>query len=346
MAETEQRARRLILFAVAALISGAALAWSLFIIREALLLLYLSVVLSLGFAPMVRRIEARRWLGRKRQTPRWLAILVVYAVLIALAVAALKMIVPPLISQARDLGSHLPEYLDRAQSWLIDHHMQSRVYTMAELLERGPNTDSTMTGILGVLNQAVGIIFTGFTVLLLSLYLLVEGNDMFHAFVKWMPADARPLWSRLASDAAVKVGAWMSGQFLLCVLIGTSATIGFWIIGLPYFYVLGLICGLGEMVPLIGPIVSAIPAVLVAMTLGLNTAVITTIFIFVQQQVETNIIVPRLMQKQTGISPMLVMVAILIGGSLLGVVGALLAVPTAAVIQIMVREYLIYRDTP
>jgi predicted PurR-regulated permease PerM len=216
---------------------------------------------------------------------------------------------------------------------------------MPELIERGPNTNTTMTSILGVVNQALGIVLTSFTVLLLSFYLLVEGDDMFHGFLQWMPAEARPRWSRMASDAGVKVGAWMSGQFVLCMLVGTSATIGFWIIGLPYFYVLGLICGLGEMVPLIGPIVAAIPAVLVSTTVGLNAAVITTIFIFVQQQVENNIIIPRLMQKQTGISPILVMVAILIGGSLLGVVGALLAVPTAAVIQIMVREYLAHRET-
>jgi predicted PurR-regulated permease PerM len=345
MADSEQRARRLILFAVAALIGGAALAWSLFIIRDALQLLYLSVVLSLGFAPMVRGLEARHWLGRKRKTPRWLAILILYVILAAVAVAVLEVIVPPLVAQSRDLGSHLPEYLAKLQSWMISHHLQSRVYTMAELLDRNPTSNSTMTGILGVVNRAVGIVFTSFTVLLLTFYLLVEGNAMFHGFLLWMPAESRPRWSRMAGDAGVKVGAWMSGQFVLCLLIGTTATIGFWIIGLPYFYVLGLICGLGEMVPLIGPVISAIPAVLVAMTLGLNTAVITTIFIFVQQQVENNIIIPRLMQKQTGISPMLVMVAILIGGSLLGVVGALLAVPTAAVIQIMVREYLTNRDT-
>ena len=345
MADYELRARRLILFAVAALIGGAALAWSLFIIREALQLLYLSIVLSLGFAPVVRRIEARHWLGRKRKTPRWLAILILYIVLVALAAAALEVIVLPLVAQARDLGSHLPEYIANVQSWLINHHLQRRMYTMAELLERGPNTNTTMTSLLGVVNQAVGIILTSFTVLLLSFYLLVEGNDMFHGVLEWMPADARPRWSRMASDAAVKVGAWMTGQFVLCLMIGASATTGFWIIGLPYFYVLGLICGLGEMVPLLGPIVSAIPAVLVATTLGLNTALITTAFIFVQQQIESNIIIPRLMQKQTGISPILVMVAILIGGSLLGVLGALLAVPTAAVIQIMVREYLAHRDT-
>lgn len=136
----------------------------------------------------------------------------------------------------------------------------------------------------------------------------------------------------------------MLGQFILCVLIGTTSAIGFWLMGLPYFYVLALICGVGELIPMIGPIIAAVPAILVASTVGVNTALIATIYLFVQQQVENNLIIPRLMQKQTGINPILVMVAILIGGSLLGVVGALLAVPTAAVIQILVLEYLNHRD--
>ena len=86
------------------------------------------------------------------------------------------------------------------------------------------------------------------------------------------------------------------------------------------------------------------PAILVGATVGFNTAALVTVYLFVQQQLNANIIIPRLMQKQTGVSPIIVMVAILCGGLLLGVVGALLAVPTAAIMQIMVREYLNYRD--
>ena len=344
MAESELRARRLILFAVAALLCGTALAWSLFLVREALQLVYLSVMLALGFSPVVRWIEQRRWFKGKRHAPRWLAILLFYIALVALMLLALEIIVPPLIAQARDLVAHLPDYSDRVQAWMVAHRVLQRPFTLAELVERAPSPNDAMFGILGAVNIVVGIVLTGFTVLLLSFYLLVEGEALFGGFLRWLPKETRPQWSRIAGDAAVKVGAWMSGQFVLCLLIGTTSGIGFWIIGLPYFYVLALICGLGEAIPMIGPIAAAVPAILVASTIGLNTAVVTTIFMFVQQQVENNIVIPRLMQKQTGISPILVMVAILIGGSLLGIIGALLAVPTAAVIQILVREYLDQRD--
>ena len=344
MTDTERRARRLIVFAVAVLFGGVALAWSLYIVRDALQLLYLSVMLSLGVSPVVRWIENRHWFGGKRRMPRWLAILTLYAVLAVLVVLTLDIIVPPLIAQVRDLSAHLPEYNDHAQAWLVSHRILRRPFTLAEMVERAPDTNATVSGILGVVNQAVGLVLTGFTVLVLSFYLLVEGEDLFKGLVRVMPDEVRPRWWRIGNDVAVKVGAWMGGQFVLCVMIGTSAGIGFWLIGLPYFYVLGLVCGIGEVIPMIGPIIAAVPAVLVGATLGVNTAVIVAIFMFVQQQIENNVIIPRLMQKQTGISPILVMVAILIGGSLLGVLGALLAVPTAAILQILVREYLINRD--
>ena len=344
MTDTEQRARRLIVFAVAVCLGGVALAWSLYLVRDAIQLLYLSVMLSLGVSPVVRWIEFRHWFGGKRRMPRWLAILVFYTVLIVLVVLVLEIVVPPLVAQTRDLTAHLPEYTDRAQAWLVSHRLQKRPFTLAELVERAPSPNTAMSGILGVVNQAVEVVLTAFTVLLLSFYLLMEGEDLFKGLVRIMPADARPSWWRIGNDAAIKVGAWMNGQFLLCLLIGTTASVGFWIIGLPYFYVLGLVCGIGEIIPIIGPVMAAVPAVLVGATVGTNTAVIVTIFMFVQQQIENNVIIPRLMQKQTGISPILVMVAILVGGSLLGVLGALLAVPTAAILQILVREYLLHRD--
>lgn len=344
MSDSEPRARRLILFAVAALAGGTALVWALFLVRDALQLVYLSVMLALGFSPTVSWIEQRRWFGKKRRMPRWAAIAIFYVGLFAVMALLLEIILPPLIQQSSDLWSKLPEYLNQAQGWLVSHRLLRKAYTLAELVEKAPSPNAAVSGILGVVNRAVEFLLTGFTVLLLSLYLLVDGEGFYRGFVRWLPRDSRAQWLRVGADVGEKVGAWMVGQFILCVLIGTSAAIGFWIIGLPYFYVLALICGLGELIPMIGPIMAAIPAILVASTVGVNTAIIVTIYLFVQQQIENNLIIPRLMQKQTGINPILVMVAILIGGSLLGVLGALLAVPTAAVIQILVLEYLNHRD--
>lgn len=337
MIETELRSRRLILFAVAALICGTALAWGLYLVRDALQLVYFSFILALGFSPMVRWIEQRKWFGRS--LPRWTAILAFYVVLLSVVAVVLNIIVPAVVAQARDLAQHVPEYNERVQSWLVSKGLLQQQMTMAELATHAPSPNATFTGLLGAVNQVVEVLLTAFTVLLLSFYFLMEGEDLYKGLLRGLQPEARPRWWRIGNDAPSKVGGWLQGQFLLCVMIGGTSAIGFWLIGLPYFYVLALICGVAELIPIIGPIVAAVPAIAVGATVGVNSAVIVAVFLFVQQQIENNVIIPRLMQKQTGISPILVMIAILIGGSLLGVLGALLAVPTAAVIQILVREY-------
>ena len=126
--------------------------------------------------------------------------------------------------------------------------------------------------------------------------------------------------------------------------IGLSGALGLFLLGVPYFWVLGLIAAFGELIPVIGPILSAIPAILVAATVSTQTAVFTLLFLLLQQQVESHVLVPKVMGRQVGVSAVGVIVALLIGGALLGIIGAVLAVPTAAIIQVVVEELLEERD--
>jgi predicted PurR-regulated permease PerM len=341
---TENQARRLILFAVAAILIGWGLAWSLYLVRSALTLVYLSFMLALGISPAIAWLERQPWLGKKRRTPRWAAVIVFYLAATALMVAIYLIVVPPFIAQAGELWTRAPEYIEKAQTWLVKHQLQRRIYTMQQLLDRAPSANTAVSGVLGAVSRVVGFVLAAFTVVLLSIYFLLDGEGLFRIYVRALPKESRGHLWKISSDVATKVGAWMGGQAFLCVLIGVTAGIGFWLIGLPYFYVLALICGVGELIPIVGPIMAAVPAILVASTVSGNTALITAIYLFVQQQIENNIIIPRLMKSQTGVSPLIVMVAILIGGEFLGVIGALLAVPTAAVIQILIRDYLDSRE--
>ena len=142
----------------------------------------------------------------------------------------------------------------------------------------------------------------------------------------------------VSRDISVKVSAWLGGQLLLGAIIGTTATIGLWLLGVPYFFVLGLIAGIGELIPMVGPILSAIPALIVALTVSPGMALVVGVFFLAQQQFENHLLVPKLMERQVGVSAVTVIIALLIGGSLLGIVGALLAVPTAAVLQVIFDE--------
>ena len=148
----------------------------------------------------------------------------------------------------------------------------------------------------------------------------------------------------MSRDITIKVSAWLGGQLLLGAIIGTTSAIGLWLLGIPFFYVLALISGVGELIPVVGPVLSAIPAVLIAATVSLKKVLLVIIFFIVQQQFENHVLVPKVMQRQVGVSPVTVIVALLIGGKLLGIVGAILAVPTAAILQVVITEVLESRD--
>ena len=178
------------------------------------------------------------------------------------------------------------------------------------------------------------------TVLILPAYLLLEADSLASNFLKLFPRDRRAQVSRLMGNVTEKVGAWLSGQLLLSAIIGTSAGIGLWALGVPYFYVFAVLSAVGEMVPVIGPIVSSIPAMLVGFSVSIHTGIFVAIYFIVQQFLENHFIVPRVMQQQVGVSAVTVIVALLVGTELLGFAGALLAVPTAAIVQVLVKEYL------
>ena len=142
----------------------------------------------------------------------------------------------------------------------------------------------------------------------------------------------------------VKVSAWLGGQLFLGAVIGITSAVGLWLIGIPYFYVLALISAIGELIPVVGPLLAAIPAIAVAGTVSYQKVVIVIIFFVVQQQFENHVLVPKVMSRQVGVRAVTVIVALLIGGKLLGILGALLAVPTAAILQVLFTEVMDARE--
>ena len=142
----------------------------------------------------------------------------------------------------------------------------------------------------------------------------------------------------IKEQITVKVSAWLGGQLVLGAVIGTTSALGLWLIGVPFFYVLALISGIGELIPVVGPIISAIPAVAVASSISLKTTLLVIVFFIVQQQFENHVLVPKVMARQVGVSAVTVIVSLLIGGKLLGIVGAILAVPTVAILQVLFSE--------
>ena len=330
--------RPLILWTISMALGGVVLLYTLYLIRDVLLLLYVAGIFAIGFSPIVRWIETQR-VPMVRRLPRWLAILVLYLFIISAIVGVCALIFPPLIAQARAFWDHLPELVAQGQQFLIDRGFLQRQLSLQELLQRAPGTGGDTVGrIIGAAWGFFGGIFGLFTILILAFYLLVEADGIRSSFLRLFPRGRRTQVAKASAEVTVKVSAWLNGQLLLAAVIGTTAAIGLWLIGVPYFYVLALIAGVGEMIPIVGPILAAIPAVAVASSVSGGTALWTAVFFLVQQQVENHLLVPKIMERQVGISPAVVIVALLIGGSLLGVMGAILAVPTAAILQVIYQE--------
>ena len=332
--------RALIRYALGALALTVALLWAAYLVRGALLLIYISGLVAIGLSPVVTRLERRRIRGT-RPLPRWVAILEVYLLLIVVLVIVTVLVVPPLIDQARAFWTAIPDLLDRGQAWLVDRGILGKKLSLGEAVQQaaggGGSADAVST-LVSALSGFVGGVFGLLTILILAFYLLLDSRPMFKHFISLFPKAERPRVEDASHRISSKVSAWLAGQALLGAIIGTTAAIGLWALGVPYFFVLAVICGLGEMIPVVGPILSAIPAVAVALTVSPATALFVGIFFLVQQQVENHLLVPKIMERQVGVSAGVVIMALLIGGSLLGIVGAILAVPTAAILQVIFQE--------
>jgi predicted PurR-regulated permease PerM len=308
--------------------------------REALLLIYVSALIAMGFSPLVRLIERPRTRGWRLRVPRWLAILAIYIVIVSAIVLVALMVVPPLVAQAVSLWDRMPGEFNRFQSFLIRYKLMTRPITLAEAVQNAPNgTGTNAVGtVLVALSSLIGGVFGLITILILSFYLLIEAQPMFEYVVRFVPAGRRADVVTTARQAVSKVSAWLRAQFVLAGVMGLSAAIGLGLMGVPYFYVIALVAAIGETIPIVGPVIGGITAVSVAITVSPKLAMMVGIYFLVLHQLEANILVPKIMERRVGVSPVAVLVALLIGGALWGLAGAILAIPTAAILSIVIED--------
>ena len=337
---TRDEHNRVITRAVVTAIAGVITVWALFLVREVLLTLYISGLLAIGLSPIVRRLEKRRLLKGRFRLPRWVAILLLYIGFLAAVGLILSIVLPPVVGQARQLIQDLPGYAKQAQTFLAERKLVTPRWEWSSLFKDMQLPTVALGGIFGALSGAFGVFGKVVMVLVLPFYLLLESASLRSGMLRFIREDNRQRADRIMRAVTIKVGAWLGGQMLLATIIGISATIGFWLIGVPYFYVLGLVAAVGELIPVVGPILASIPAIALAATVSPQTALITALYCWAQQVVENNFLVPRVMERQVGVSPVTIIVALLIGSTLLGFLGAVLAVPTAAIVQVLVEEHL------
>ena len=338
----------LILWTIAMVALAVVLIWAAYLVRGVLLLLYVSGLLAVGFSPIVRLIERQQVLPiGSRRFPRWLAILLLYLAILGTLGLVASLVMPPLIDQAQALWDQKDEMFERAQQFLISKGFLHEHLTFRQAVERAPGAGSSevigrtvFSAVAGVAGGIVGLL----TILIITFYLLVEAGTLRRFLLQLFPVRDRPRVDAAARTITTKVSAWLGGQLLLAGIIGSTSALGLWLLGIPFFYVLALISGIGELIPIIGPVLAAIPAVAVAATVSLKKVLLVILFFVVQQQIENHVLVPKVMERQVGVSAVTVIVALLIGGNLLGIPGAILAVPTAAILQVLFTEWMNTRE--
>ncbi len=299
--------RALVLWGVVVVAASVVLGAAVFAVRHVLVLIYVCALVALGLSPLVRWIETRAVLAIGGRRPaRWTIILVLYVLVVLVAAGVALEIVPRLLLQAQDLAESAPRLLGRAQG-VLDAHGLAHV-RLASLLPSAPNTNVFGT-VLGAVTGILGGFFGAVTIVILTFYLLVDAERI------------RERWVRL------------------CTTIGITAGIVLVLLGVPFAYVLAIIAAVGELVPYAGPFISGVIASsIAAASVSWHIALSTATYYVVQQLVENNVLQPKLMGHQVGLSAASVIIAVLIGGSLLGIVGAVLAVPTAAILEATLEE--------
>jgi len=331
-----------VLQAVATVAAAVIVLAALYAARDALMLIYVSALIAMGFSPLVRFIQTRRGDDGRNRVPRALAILAIYLAIVGVLVLLGLMVVPPLVSQARELWMRMPAMFADLQRVLIRYRLMTRRFTLQEAVQNAPagSGGNAFNTVLGAIFGVIGGVFGVITILILSFYLLIEAEPLFIYLMRFVPEAKRVRLGVAAREAVLKVSAWLRAQLILAGVMGLFSGIGLGLMGEPYFYVVALVAAIGETIPIVGPIIGGVTAVAVAIaTTSMTLALKVGVLFLVLHQLESNILVPKIMEQRVGVSPVAVIVALLIGGALWGLIGAILAIPTAAILAVFADEF-------
>jgi len=290
-------------------------------------LLFLAMTLAATLSPIVVRLN--------RRLPRVLAVIIVYVALLLAVGGIIGVAIPAAASQVGQLSKRLPNLIDQGH----------------QLLAQVPGLDTAtlqnaLTGMIGDIGSAAvsvpaaistSLIDAGL-VIFLSLYWLILVPNINAFFFSLFPERQRIKIRAVLADVAAAMGGYLRGASLNGLVVGILTYLGLTIIGVQYSAVLGLLAGLLELFPVVGPVVSAIIIVIVAVLQSLPKAVFSLVFMVVMQQLENHILVPNIMSSQTSISPLLTLLAVFVGSTLAGFLGALVAIPLAAALHVIVAQ--------
>jgi predicted PurR-regulated permease PerM len=305
-------------------------------VRSVLLLAVVALFLAIGLDPAVRRLHA---LGLKRG----LAIAVIFLGALLFGALLIRLLIPPMVRQIVEFAQDLPRLVQefaeenpRVQDWVNDNEISARVQ---EAVSSIPSAiGGSVASVLGVAGSIAAGIFNVVTVAILTIYFSMGLLDIHEGALRLVPRSRRARVASLLDRVVEKIGGYIVGQVIVAVIAGVAATLFLTVVRVPFSVALGMFVAFASLIPLIGATLGAVPACAIALFTSIPQGVVTIAFFLVYQQLENTLISPRIMTKAVDISPAAVLLAALVGGTLLGFIGALMAIPVAASIKIIFQE--------
>jgi len=307
--------------------------WLLWVIKDILFILLLVLIIVAAISPVVNKLS--------KKIPRLLAIILVYLLMVILLGLFSYLIFPPLVTEVKELSKQLPDLaLINSPEYVtlkavIVSSQEGLVSLAKELTNFSSRIYSTTLGFFG------GII-TVITVIILSFYLLIEEHGARNFIKQHLPIENRETTVEILRRVVYKIGSWIKAQLWLGLIVGLLNFVGLLIIGLPYAISLAIWTAVTELIPYVGSVLGGIPTVIVAFLFFPAEPikwVLIIIWFTAVQQLEAQFLVPKIMQKVIGLSPVIIILSILVGGKIAGLMGVILAIPTAAIISVLIQEY-------
>ncbi|MEV4760489.1 AI-2E family transporter [Micromonospora sp. NPDC049559] len=322
---------------------GVLLAYAVYLaVRNAggmLVLIFVALFLAIGLNPAVARL--RSW-----GLPRGLAVAAVTLTVVLLLAGGVFALVPPVVTQSGQFVEQLPHYLDslRQNDTINDlverYHLMERVQSAAT----AQNISRALGGVFGGARLIFGTIFNVLTVLVLTIYFLAAFDQIRTLGYGMVPASRRDRVRLIGDEILTKVGAYMVGALAIAVLAGVSTFVFAAIIGLAYPFALAVVVAVCDLIPQIGATIGAVIVSLVGFATELPLGIACVIFFVIYQQVENYLIYPKVMRKSVEVSDVAAIVGALLGVALFGVLGALVAIPAVAALQLILREVVLPRQ--
>jgi len=322
--------------------------WLLYRFNQVVFILFIAIVMGTVIRPLVT------WLYR-RGLPRIAGVIFVCLMLLTLLIGFALLLFPLIFEQGTTIAAAVPGYYQSLREWMasfpnqlivrLGDFLPATLPSLQPIQQTAQQMLASAGQALGYVSLAAKAIFLAIVVLILAFHWTLDGPRIIQSLLPLVSKDQRESISELISSMETKIGSYLAGQSFLCLVIGILALVAYLLIGLPNALVLALLAGVFEAVPMIGPLLGAIPAGVIALSIAPSKLVWVIVATIVIQQLENSLLVPRVMRKAVGINPFVSLLSLFAFSSLFGIAGALMAIPIAAIIQLLLDRFVFHPGT-